>query len=135
MNPVFICLRRVFESRVSRVGGMALFLAMACFGQTHSATLSWTDTANPPGATYNVFRLTGNCPASEPTTTAGFTQLNTTPITSMTYKDTTVVAGQTYCYILTAGVGTIQSASAPSGDAQATVPTLFPPQNLQGSTN
>jgi hypothetical protein len=98
--------------------------------QTHSATLTWTDTLNPSGTTYNVWRLTGTCPTTAPTSTppTGFTQINTSAITLKTYQDTAVTGGSTYCYVITAVNSGGQS--APSSDIPATIPTLYPPTNL-----
>lgn len=95
---------------------------------THSATLAWTDTVNPSGTMYNVWRESGACPATPPTTTSGFTQLNTTSIQAKTYVDSSVIGGATYCYIVTAVSGSNQS--GPSNDAQGAIPSLFPPQTL-----
>jgi hypothetical protein len=110
-----------------------LLFAVASFAQSHSATLTWTDTLNPAGTNYNVYRIAGSCPATEPATTSGFTLLNATPLTAKTYADTTVVASATYCYVITAVNSTTQS--APSGDAQAVIPGLFPAQMLSVSVN
>lgn len=110
---------------------LLLGLAAACYAQSgHSVTLSWTDTQNPSGTTYNAWRATGACPATPPTTTppAGFTQLNTTPVTAMTYLDTAVTAGDTYCYVVTAAGPNGQS--VPSNTAGATVPPAFPVSGL-----
>jgi trimeric autotransporter adhesin len=118
---------------------MKLFLAAAllssiAFGQ-HKATLTWTDTQNPSGTTYNVWRLTGTCPSPGPSTTppAGFTQINTAPITAMTYTDTSVVAATAYCYVGTA-VGP-NGQSAPSNTAGATIPGAFPVTGLSAVNN
>lgn len=35
--------------------------ALSAQTQTHSATLTWQDTANPAGTTYSVYRSTGLC--------------------------------------------------------------------------
>jgi len=105
----------------------------ACFAQ-HSATLTWTDTVNPTGTTYNVWRLTGNCPTPAPTTTAGFTQLNTSAISAKTYVDLSVVAAQTYSYVATA-VATSGPQSAPSNCTTAVIPGAVPPTGLTVTTN
>lgn len=112
---------------------MKLILAIITFSlsafaqQTHQVTLVWTDTANPAGTTYNVYRFAGNCPATPPTLTAleGFAQINTAPIAAKSYVDTTVAGGTTYCYFATAVSGTQQS--APSPTAPAAVPSLYVP--------
>lgn len=103
-------------------------LASAAQTQTHSVTLIWTDTANPTtGTSYNVYRLAGACPATAPTVSAlgGFALLNSAPLTTKTYMDTSVTGGTTYCYGVTAVSGTSQSAFSPT--LPAAVPTLFAP--------
>lgn len=108
-----------------------LFFAAAALAQTgHSSTLTWQDTQNPTGTTYNAWRASGACPATAPTSTppAGFTLLNTVPIASLTYVDTAVTAGNTYCYVVTA-VGP-NGQSSPSNDAQAVIPAAFPVQSV-----
>jgi hypothetical protein len=89
---------------------------------THQVTVSWTDTVNPTGTDYNVYRLTGTCPSGTPT---GFTLLNATPLSVMTYADTAVTGGTTYCYYVTAVNSS--GSSAPSSTVQAAVPSLFQP--------
>ncbi len=88
--------------------------------QTRSATLTWADTVNPSGTTYNVLRATGLC-----TGTPTFSTL-ASGVTGLTYKDTTVVVGNNYCYAVTATFGSLTSAQ--SNTALATVlpkePTL-----------
>jgi hypothetical protein len=79
--------------------------ARAATAVSHSVVLTWV--ASPDtGVTYNVFRLVGSCPASG---TVGFTQLNTTPITVLTYTDTAVTVGNSYCYYATAVLGGFES--------------------------
>jgi hypothetical protein len=92
----------------------------------HSASLSWTassDAAANSTLGYNVYRLTGACPASG---TAGFTKLNSTPVTSTTYSDTTIGPGS-FCYYVTATLNGAES--VPSNTASAVVlpgaPTLL----------
>jgi len=98
-------------------------VAFAQQSQGHEAVLTWVDSVNPAGTTYNLWRFTGTCPKPRPLTTppAGFTQVNTQPITAMNYADTTVGSATTYCYVLTA-VAPDGNQSAPSGEAQATIP-------------
>lgn len=108
-----------------------LLLFLVCgiaFAQTptHSATLTWTDTVNPSGTTYDVYRATAACPTGGVIGTLTYTLLNSTPLSVMTYTDTTVTAATTYCYYLTA-VGTTGLQSAPSGTVQGTIPSTFPP--------
>lgn len=110
-----------------------LLLAASAFAQSHSVTLTWADTLNPPGTTYNIYRQLGPCPATPPTTTAGFTKINPASVTVKTYTDTTVLGGQVYCYIGTSANTT--SESGPSNSAGATVPGTFPPSMFQITTD
>lgn len=104
-------------------------LVLACLGQTaHKVVLNWTDPNNPAGTQYNIYRQTSACPAQAPTTTQGFTKLNPTPATGLTYTDTPVQVGVVYCYLVTATNGTVES--GPSPDAGAT-PIPFSPVTLQ----
>jgi hypothetical protein len=80
----------------------------------HAATLTWT-ASTTPSVTYNVYRAT--------TSTGPFTTpLNSSAITGVTYKDTTVAAGQTYYYAVAAvAAGGAQSAN--TSPVQAIIPT------------
>ena len=98
-----------------------LFFAVPCFGQsTHKVTLTWTDSLNPSGVTYTVYRATGLCSG-----TPSFSKL-ASGLSTLTYVDSTVTPGN-YCYQVTATVAGIES--APSNSALAPVPA-FPPQTL-----
>lgn len=82
-----------------------------------TTVLSWTQGAN------NGTTITANCVYRG--TVAGIYTLpalycSSTPIT--TYTDTTVVAGVTYHYAVTAKAGTLESAY--SNDATAVIPTM-----------
>ena len=108
---------------------LAGLMALALRGQTpHTVTLSWTDPNNPTGTQYNVYRQTSACPATAPATVAGFTKLNSTPVTGLSFVDTPVLVGTTYCYVVTATNGTVES--GPSPDAGA-APLPFSPASLQ----
>jgi len=99
--------------------GMAFSLGMLD-AQTHSVTLTWTDTMNPTGTTYNVYRAPGLC-SGTPT----FAKL-ASAVAVMTYLDATVTTGN-YCYEVTATYNSVES--APSNTAAAAVPA-FPPATL-----
>ena len=81
----------------------------------HAANLSWT-ASTTPNVTYNVYRAAAS---TGPFTTP----LNSSPITGTTYVDTTVLAGQTYYYVVTAVAsnGTLSANSSPP--VQGTIPT------------
>jgi fibronectin type 3 domain-containing protein len=73
-------------------------------GGTSSITLTWNANTEPDLAGYNLY---SSASASGP-----FTKLNTTPITALTYTDTTAPSGQTTYYQLTA-VDTSNNESTP----------------------
>jgi len=81
---------------------------------THSVSLTWTASTSANIAGYNVYRST--------TSGGQYTQLNSGLVTTTSYTDGSVVAGQTYYYVTTA-VDTSNEQSAYSNQAQATVPT------------
>ena len=128
-------LSRLLESIAAVLGGVWVLarwfalLALACIAlraqPSHQVTLSWTDTANPAGTTYNVYRLTGACPATQPVNPIGWAKLTTAPITAMSFGDASVVGGMSYCYLVTAVSGTAES--VPSNTEPAQVPGSFPP--------
>lgn len=93
--------------------------------------LSWMDSANPSGTTYFAWRLSGSCPPTAPTSTppSGFAQLNTTAISGLTYTDSAVSPGDSYCYTVTAQ-GASGPQSIPSNTSGATVPAAFPVSSL-----
>lgn len=99
---------------------IGLFVVLGLFAQTqHSVTLNWTDTLNPSGTTYNVYRATGLC-SGTPT----FSKI-ATAIAVKTYQDTTVQPGN-YCYQVTATSNSVES--GPSNTALAPVPSFAPTQ-------
>ena len=124
-----------------------LFLALnlSLFAQAaHQVTLTFSDTSsNPPGTTYNVYRSTGACPSTPPTTTAAFMLLTAQPITVSPYVDTTVAAGTGYCYVMTSFISPTLSGngpltSVPSNVAFAQVPanggvTVAIPPTINGA--
>lgn len=103
-----------------------IFLLAGSLYAQHSVSLFWTDTQNPAGTTYNVYRMTNICPLTQPTNTAGFTKLTATPVSSMSFVDASVLPSTTYCYVVTSVSGT-SSESAPSNTQVAAVPGSFPP--------
>jgi len=101
---------------------LVLFAAGTLLAQaaTHSATLTWTDTQNPAGTTYNVHRATGLCSGSPVFSTLA------TAVAPKTYLDNTVIPGA-YCFMVTAV--TAGAESGPSNLAAGTV-LPFPVQGL-----
>lgn len=84
-------------------------------GSGHSATLTWVASTSANVAGYNIYRATTS---GGPYTTL----LNATPTSSVTCIDETVLAGQTYYYVVKA-VGSDGSLSAASNEASATIPS------------
>lgn len=116
---------------MKKITGILGILALALSSATpvkaqHSASLTWgasSDAAANPTLSYNVYRLSGACPASG---TAGFTKLNTAPVTTLTFTDSTIALGNA-CYYVTATLNGAES--VPSNTASAVVlpgaPTLL----------
>jgi hypothetical protein len=110
---------------------LSLLLAVSAIAQNtpaHTAVVQWTDTLNPAGTAYNVYRMAGACPLTPPTSTGGFAQLNNAPVGGMIYVDASVVAG-TYAYVVTAVVAGVETGPSPCG--QGTIPVGgVPPQSI-----
>lgn len=82
------------------------------FAQTgRTVTLTWVDTQNPAGTTYNVKQAVGLCSGTPTYSTIA------TAVTVKTFVQTGVAVGN-YCYVVTATVGGVES--APSNAAGAT---------------
>lgn len=94
---------------------LALFLALSSSAQTtHKVVITWSDTANPAGTTYNIYKAAAAC-SSSPT----LTKLNTAPVATQSYTDANVAPG-TYCYAATA-VNTQGDESAKSNQGPAII--------------
>lgn len=111
---------------------MILQLLLALFGMAaqvpadaHSVTLTWTDTRNPAGTTYNVWRTPGLCSGGNLT----FAKV-ATAVATKSYVDSPIAPGN-YCYQVTAVSGGMES--APSPTAAAPVPS-FAPTNVSAVT-
>ena len=95
-----------------------------------SVTLTWP-ASTTASTTTNVYRLTGTCPASV-TTTTGFTELASSQPAAGPYTDTNVTLGTTYCYVVTAVAGGLES--VPSNTFQAVFPGApAAPKGLTGT--
>jgi Abnormal spindle-like microcephaly-assoc'd, ASPM-SPD-2-Hydin len=79
----------------------------------HSVTLSWDSSISTGVSGYNVYRST---------TSSGFssTPLNPSPVTTLTYTDSTVTSGDEYFYVVTAVDGS--EASSDSNEVSVTIP-------------
>lgn len=106
----------------------ALLLNMVIVGSAfaHTATLSYT--ASPDtGVTYNIYRITGTCPA----TPVGFTKINTAPVSALIFVDT--LSAGSYCYYVTAALNGAES--VPSNLAPAVILPGAPTAVTITSTN
>jgi hypothetical protein len=103
-----------------------LFVPTQVVAAQHAVTLTWAASSGAASCTapctfgYNVYR--GSGPGAETST-----PLNATPLTALTYKDTTVVLGSapvTYYYVVQAveTVGTVTVTSANSNEVSAAFP-------------
>jgi hypothetical protein len=77
----------------------------------HSVKLTWV-ASTTPGVTYNIYRRNES--------TGKYEQLNTNPITELTFTDPHPVNGESYTYFATAVSGTRESAQ--SNPAPAAIP-------------
>jgi len=88
----------------------------------HTVALSWTDTTNPAGTSYNVYRAAGACTGSP-----AFAKIGSTPVSVKTYTDSAVASAATYCYQVTAVLNGVES--VPSNSVAAVIPP-DPPSGL-----
>ena len=88
-----------------------LFSGHAVAQNTRPATLNWTDTRNPPGALYNVFRAPNQCKSG-----LTFSKIASN-LTNKNYVD--VLSPGSYCFQVTALSGGVES--APSNQVTAKV--------------
>ncbi len=102
----------------------AVYAPAAPLGPSVSANLSWADTVNPAGTTYNIYRVAGTCPAAFSVIPA---YRIASGISVDSYVDATVIVGSTYCYAVTAVFSSVESAPAV---AWATIP-IAPPTLFQ----
>lgn len=83
-------------------------------GISHSVTLNWVASTSPNVTGYNVYRAT--------TSGGPYTRLTANPVAALTYLDTTVLAGQTFYFVVTA-VNDSRNESTYSNQATAIIPT------------
>jgi len=108
---------------MKKVSLLLVVAAIAAFAQAHSVLLTWVDTANPAGTTYNVYRGTGACSVS-----TSFAKIGSS-VVPKTYTDLAVVSGTNYCYQVTAM--NVNGESGPSNQiTSGAIPALFPPTGV-----
>lgn len=95
-----------------------LILPLMADAAVHYTVITW-NASGDTGATYNVFKASGSCPASGIPT--GATKI-ASGLTALTFTDSasTLTAGQVNCYYVTAQVNGTES--GPSNTAGATTP-------------
>ena len=94
----------------------ALFATLGTAAQaqsSHSATLNWTQSTSTGVTANGVYRST--------TSGSGYALIYTSLSPMVTYTDSAVVAGTTYYYVVTAFVGSEESAY--SSQVTATIPS------------
>lgn len=86
-------------------------LCVSAFAQTgYEVQLTWQDSAT--GVTFNVYRATAQA--------GPFSIINSSPVTVLSFNDTSVTPGQTYWYYMTAYDGHVES--NPSTKVSAVIP-------------
>jgi hypothetical protein len=103
-----------------------LAFALPAFGQSaHSVTATWVaspDAVANPSITYNIYRATSTCPIVAPVVLA---KIGSTAAGILTFPDTNVSVGNTYCYAVTAVLNGLESVD--SQTAQAVILPAAPP--------
>jgi len=108
VNGPYICNAIV----VQRVTNAAL--GGPCVVDPHSVSLAWAASTSLNVIGYNVYRgIASGGP---------FTKLSSSPVTSLSYVDATVVSGETYYYVTTA-VDSSGNESAYSTEGRAIIPS------------
>ena len=114
---------------------IALALLMSPVGllaqaKPHSVTIGITASPDAPatlpaGSGYNIYVQSGACPATAPVTlpATGFSLVNTTPTTALTFTDSGMGPGDR-CYFATFVLSGAES--NPSNDVQATIKPASP---------
>ncbi len=106
---------------------LILLAPLTLVAQTgRTVTLTWTDTANPAGTTYNVKRAVGLCSGTPTFSTI------ISGVTAKTYADANVAVGN-YCYVVTAVFSGLESAASNTAGAGVlpVPPTLNSPTVAQ----
>ena len=80
------------------ISGLMIFILFCstAYAKAHSVSLAWTASTDS-GVSYNIYRLSGACPA---TGTTGFSKITTAPVNATTFMDSVGAPG-TYCYYAT----------------------------------
>jgi fibronectin type 3 domain-containing protein len=100
----------------SNASNSPMVIALNGTGATvaHSVALNWVASASTGVTGYNVYRGTQ--------TGGPYSKVTATPVATTSYTDSTVTAGATYFYVVTA-VDSAGNESAFSSEVSATIPT------------
>lgn len=111
------------RNKIIAVVCLVFVLALGSFlyAQTaHSTVLTWA-ASTTPNVTYNVYRST--------TSGSGYSQVNVSPVTGLTFTDSQVTNGTTYFYVVRSFDGTTESVN--SNQVTAVIPQApQPPTGL-----
>jgi hypothetical protein len=128
---------------MKKLFGLVAVMLMACvpaMAQTHTISLSWVASTTAGVATYNVYRApcTGTISAGVCSAEGTFAKIGNVAAPIVTYSDSTVAAGSSYSYYVTAvcpvnncsGGGTGESVASNHIAAAVPFPPPNPPSNL-----
>jgi len=104
--------RAALAAAQATVGGKAKISGNAATYSQHYVSLQWLASTSPNIAGYNVYRGPSGGP---------YVKITNSPTPGITYTDSAVQSGQTYCYVATT-VDTSKNESTYSNQACATVP-------------
>lgn len=107
---------------------MLLSLSVAKAQHTVTISINWAQGSGDPATGYNIWRVpntTGTCPTI---LASGTPYAVVSSITNTTYIDTAVVAGNVFCYGVTAFNG--PSNSAMSNEVSCTIPFSLSSPNI-----
>ena len=107
-----MCRLNALAAAQATVGGKAKISGNAATYSQHYVSLQWLASTSPNIAGYNVYRGPSGGP---------YVKITNSPTPGITYTDSAVQSGQTYCYVATT-VDTSKNESAYSNQACATVP-------------
>jgi fibronectin type 3 domain-containing protein len=88
-------------------------VATASRSVAHSVTLTWDASPSPTTSGYNIYRST--------VSGGGYARINSSPVGSLSYVDTTISGGAIYYYVATA-VDVNGDESTPSNEMQVIIP-------------
>lgn len=112
---------------------LGLLLAASSLAAQHSVTLTitWSQGLGDPATGFNIWRVSNTAGATCPVISPTGTPFASIPITTTTYVDTAVSAGQTFCYGVTSANGLTNSAM--SNEVSCTIPFVLTAPGVSAS--